>query len=61
MDEEIGAQTAFSEVFGWIIHSCYFHVTKAIIAWIKNHGLKKALDNAIFKSWLNGILGKLLF
>lgn len=58
MDEEIGAQTAFNEVFGWDIQSCYFHYTKSVIAWIKNNGLKKALDNEVFKDWLNGLLGK---
>lgn len=58
MDEEIGAQNACKMVFGWTIHSCYFHFTKSILAWIKNHGLKKAMDNQNFKNWINGVLGK---
>jgi len=58
MDEEIGAQTEVKAAFDCEIRSCYFHYTKAVISWIKNHGLKKAMGSEVFNSWLNGLLGK---
>jgi hypothetical protein len=43
MDGEIAAQNACKAVFGWKIRMCYFHWTKAVIAWIKKNSLSAAM------------------
>jgi hypothetical protein len=61
---EPATHTAINGVFpGFTVKSCYFHMTKNIIAYAKNStcGLTKAFDDFAFTQWLNALLGGYLF
>jgi hypothetical protein len=63
-DMEPAAHNGINDVFpSFIIKSCYFHMTKNIIAYAKSStcGLTKAFDDFVFTRWLNALLGRYLF